>query len=484
MVKSCCVWGCTALYRSGVNLGFYKFPKDVDRRRDWVRKISRAKVVSSTVSPSGVCASNVVPLWEPGKWDLVCGRHFVTGKPSSDPDHPDYKPSLNLKSFESSSRGKISRYNRTLKRRRLFDTDENPDLQKGISDGTATNCVEVKVKTDIELLEEKYNALQLQFDKFKEQKKIELDMLNVEINSLRIERDNLGEKLSNRKVDVDYLTDQKCRFYTGINTVSAFLWIVSLCEMYVSQRRCISVGNQILLSLMKLRLDLQNNDLAYRFGLSSTTISEILNECLPVLSERLKCLIKWPSKVIIRKNLPHSFRKRFSNCRVIIDCTEFFIDRPYNLKARGQTWSNYKHHHTLKALIGITPYGAISFVSKMWGGRISDKEITAKSGFYDMIEPGDQVMADRGFTISHELAIRGAHLVMPPFVAGRKQFPGVVVFRARQISALRIHVERAIERIKNFKILKNTLPLSLVPLASSILNVCCALTNLKPNLIK
>ena len=120
----------------------------------------------------------------------------------------------------------------------------------------------------------------------------------------------------------------------------------------------------------------------------------------------------------------------------------------------------------------------------MWGGRISDKEITAKSGFYDMIEPGDQVMADRGFTISHELAIRGAHLVMPPFVAGRKQFPGVVVFRARQISALRIHVERAIERIKNFKILKNTLPLSLVPLASSILNVCCALTNLKPNLIK
>ena len=64
--------------------------------------------MSSTVSPSGICVSNVAQLWEPGKWDLVCGHHFVTGKPSSDPDHPDYKPSLNLKPFESSSKGTIS----------------------------------------------------------------------------------------------------------------------------------------------------------------------------------------------------------------------------------------------------------------------------------------------------------------------------------------------------------------------------------------
>ena len=133
MVKSCCVWGCTALYRPGVNLGFYKFPKDVDRTRDLVRKINRVKVVSSAVSASGICASNVAQLWEPGKWDLVCGRHFVTGKPSSDPNDPVYKHSLNLKPFESSSKGTISQHNRTLKRRRLFDTEgSKPDLQEGI----------------------------------------------------------------------------------------------------------------------------------------------------------------------------------------------------------------------------------------------------------------------------------------------------------------------------------------------------------------
>ena len=120
----------------------------------------------------------------------------------------------------------------------------------------------------------------------------------------------------------------------------------------------------------------------------------------------------------------------------------------------------------------------------MWGGRISGKEIIGKSGFYSNINPGNQVMADRGFLIGDHLARLGATLVMPPFLKGRKQLPGCDVQRARQLSALRIHVERAIERIKIFRILKNTLPLTLVPLSSDILTICCALSNLRPKLNK
>lgn len=181
--------------------------------------------------------------------------------------------------------------------------------------------------------------------------------------------------------------------------------------------------------------------------------------------------------------MPRKFKKRFKKCVVIIDCTEFFTDRPFNLRARAQTWSNYKHHNTLKALIGITPYGSISFVSRVWAGRISDKEITARSNFYSNIYPGDQVMADRGFLISRELARCGATLAIPPFLNERKQLPGLDVERVRQLSALRIHIERAIERVKIFRILKNTIPLTLVPLSSDILKVCCALSNLRPKLI-
>ncbi|KAK0141836.1 hypothetical protein N1851_020500 [Merluccius polli] len=119
------------------------------------------------------------------------------------------------------------------------------------------------------------------------------------------------------------------------------------------------------------------------------------------------------------------------------------------------------------------PYGSISFISKMWGGRISDKEISGKSDFYSNINPGNQAMADRGFLIGDDLAR-----------LGEKAATWLDVGRARQLLALSIHVERAIERIKIFRILKNMLPLTLVHLSSDILTVCCALSNLRPKLIK
>ena len=56
----------------------------------------------------------------------------------------------------------------------------------------------------------------------------------------------------------------------------------------------------------------------------------------------------------------------------------------------------------------------------MYNGRISDEEITERSGFYTNVEFGDEIMADRGFTIANELAKQGATLVIPPFLKGRK----------------------------------------------------------------
>ena len=56
----------------------------------------------------------------------------------------------------------------------------------------------------------------------------------------------------------------------------------------------------------------------------------------------------------------------------------------------AQTLSNYKSHNT----IGLTPAGAVNFLSADWGGRASDKEITLKSGFLDKLTLGDCVLAD------------------------------------------------------------------------------------------
>ena len=90
-------------------------------------------------------------------------------------------------------------------------------------------------------------------------------------------------------------------------------------------------------------------------------------------------------------------------------------------------------------------------------------------------------MADKGFDISYDLLIRGCRLNMPPFVkGGRLSKPNVL--KTRKIASLRIHVERAIGRIKQYHILTSVIPLS-VSHVNSIWFICCALTLSHPPLV-
>ena len=67
------------------------------------------------------------------------------------------------------------------------------------------------------------------------------------------------------------------------------------------------------------------------------------------------------------------------------------------------TFSSYKNDNTYKALVGISPNGVITFVSSLYPGSISDKELTRRCGILDLLEPGDSVMADRGLILRKTL---------------------------------------------------------------------------------
>ena len=116
---------------------------------------------------------------------------------------------------------------------------------------------------------------------------------------------------------------------------------------------------------------------------------------------KLKFLIKWADHDASVQTLPNVFRQYFPKLTAIIDCTEIFIDRPRTYKARAQVYSNYKKHSTVKFLIACTPLGSISFISKAWGGRVSDIDIVKDSALIspNLHHHGDQVLADRGFTL-------------------------------------------------------------------------------------
>lgn len=212
---------------------------------------------------------------------------------------------------------------------------------------------------------------------------------------------------------------------------------------------------------------------------------------------RLRRLVHWPERENLCKTMPMCFKYAFGNkVAVIIDCFEVFIEKPTNLLARAQTFSSYKHHNTIKILIGITPQGSISFVSEAWGARTSDKFLNENCGFLDKLLPGDMVMADRGFTVSESVGLKQAKLIIPAFTEGKSQLDPVDVEKTRGIASVCIHVERVIGLLRHeYTILEGTLPTdflrgsakeapdSQVPIIDRIVRVCSALVNLCPGIV-
>ena len=184
---------------------------------------------------------------------------------------------------------------------------------------------------------------------------------------------------------------------------------------------------QLFLTLVRLRLGLFEFDLTNRFGISQSSVSRITATWINLLFHSLKSLERYPPWHIVKKYMLESFKEQYPNTRLIIDATEFGIERPSLLVSQAATFSAYKNKNTVKVLIGIIPSGAIVFVSPTYEGSISDKKLFEQSNLLDLLEVGDEIMADRGFDIQDLLAPLEVKLNIPPFLNSGTQFSSDVL---------------------------------------------------------
>ena len=115
--------------------------------------------------------------------------------------------------------------------------------------------------------------------------------------------------------------------------------------------------------LVRLRFGLFERDLTDRFSVSASTVSRICRNWITFLYLHLKELPLWPSCDLVQSYMP---KELYPSTRVIIDATEIFVDKPSVPELQQVTFSSYKNHNMYKALIGISPGGVITFVSKLY----------------------------------------------------------------------------------------------------------------------
>ena len=314
--------------------------------------------------------------------------------------------------------------------------------------------------------------------------------------STQTDRDEGNDRSTPLRVEQIQDNCNAIKFYTGFPSfqllMACFTFLVPAVSMLSYEDHIkltkgkphkLSPLNEFFLMLCRLRLGLYEQDLAYRFQISQTSVSRICSTWINLCYYKFKELPIWPTRTIIDSHMPCIFQDLYPSTRCIIDATEIFIQKPQNPSAQQLT-SSYKNHNTFKALIAISPSGAISFVSDLFGGNISDKELTSRCGLLDLLEDGDSVMADKGFNIADLLNARSVTLNIPPKLTDSSgQFSEDDRVKTRRIASVRIHVERAIGRVKYFEILES-IPNSMHNVANQIFFVCALLTNFHPTLVE
>ena len=143
--------------------------------------------------------------------------------------------------------------------------------------------------------------------------------LQKENDQLHKEKDGLKRIYDELKSSVGFMEenfkddDKKVKYYTGLPLYSVLIALfdymskdLQLPSTITSAKK--SAFEQLVMVLMKLQLNLGDQDLVYHFQVTQSTVSRYFNRWLDVLYTCLSCLITWPGRDQLMKTMPMEFR--------------------------------------------------------------------------------------------------------------------------------------------------------------------------------
>lgn len=269
------------------------------------------------------------------------------------------------------------------------------------------------------------------------------------LKALKKENQALRESVERMSLSESSLRNdaEKVKFYTGLPNffvLETVMWLLAP-HMEGMKNVKLSKFQQLLLTLMRLRLDLRNQDLAYRFGVKVSMVTRTVHQMVNIMSSTLvPTAVFWPSRAELRKNLPAALRASHPDCAVIIDCFTVPFEEPVSRGNQQQGVGT--SFNVLKYLIGVAPQGVVTFVSRGVLGNVSDKSLAEGCGFLCKLLPGDIVLANRDLDITDSVAARGAIFKIASSYGSSEGSP--LTDPSSETLSVQRHVERVISMVK------------------------------------
>ncbi|XP_058632508.1 uncharacterized protein LOC131541040 [Onychostoma macrolepis] len=181
--------------------------------------------------------------------------------------------------------------------------------------------------------------------------------------------------------------------------------------------QCLQPIDEFFLFMVHLSVGLTQRDLAHRFDIHQSTVSRIITTWANFLYTVLGSVRIWMSEEAVKAHMPKEFQD-YPDTQVVIDCTELRCQTPSSLLLQSEVFSSYKSHCTFKGLIGMAPHGAVTFVSSLYAGSISDKELLKQSGIVSLLKPDMAIMVDKGFLVDDCVPCK---VYRPAYLSKREQ---------------------------------------------------------------
>ncbi|XP_048022895.1 uncharacterized protein LOC125253136 [Megalobrama amblycephala] len=455
----CCVPQCSNSKQKQPYLSFHDFPSNALQRKKWVCAIRRDEGPTFVIRRAST---------------LVCSQHFTAAD--------DIQGSCRLKVGVVPS---LFQWNHFYVQPQKQSAYERSSARQGV-DVRAPKTVDVPTSLEVSIKDHDYaahtppGALDEALEYIAE--------LETRLKRISLETPTTFSRFC--------VSDHTIRYYTRFPSQEVFqIFWESVCPSATnlvywtkaqrmgqeasptpSPARKVQLIDELFMYCCRVSNGLRERVIADIFSVSMATVSRTIITWANYLYFVLGSVPIWMSREQISSSMPEKFRLFSPNVRVILDCTEIRCESPTSLTLHSEIFSNYKSTTTFKGLLGVAPCGAVTFISRLYTGSISDKEITRKSGILDLLEPGDEVMADKGFIIEDMLTSVGARLIIPPFKRDR-QFSKTDCEKTQTIARLRILVERVIRRVKENHIWDSAVPLSLSGTIDQIWHNCCFMVN-------
>ncbi|XP_041858689.1 uncharacterized protein LOC121650925 isoform X2 [Melanotaenia boesemani] len=483
MVHTCVVAGCRNRRTPGTTLSFYRFPRDPERKQRWIAAVNREG-------------------WVPNDGSRLCSSHFISVPLSSKMKEPG---ALEVPDKQEAH---VEAANALLflqgQGRSTADDpcqEERTEEREQEAVGEESSSSSLSADEDDDSDEESVSDCKK--GKFAQTSDVSVNFDDI-LKALKKENQTLRESVEKMSLSENSLRNdaEKVKFYTGLPNYFVLETVMWLLSPHMDRMRNMKLSKfqQLLMTLMRLRLDLRNQDLAYRFGVKVATVTRTVHQMINIMSSTLvPTAVFWPSRAELRKNLPAALCSSHPDCAVIIDCFTVPFEEPVSLGNQQQQQQRVlpssqgvgSSYNVLKYLIGVAPQGVVTFVSRGVLGNASDKSLAEGCGFLCKLLPGDVVLATRDLDIGESVAARGALFKIAgncqEETCGRPEGSPLADTDSETVNVQR-HVERVISMVKKrYAMLTGPVESSFtttsertsnLSIFDKIVQVACALNNL------